>query len=238
MSFSQAQLLPQDLKPQKSHPRDVAPTDSRGAGSQELPSRAVSPGPASAGQTMTFVEKVWSINNAPRNPVNCVQHNINTILTDKAPELQWAQSSPKGVRTGPELHQAKLKEPRKYCRQFISSRWSIPGSLVERATRADWQTGLETLLLLLLSPCKLITRPSLWPGKARAAISFWKKKSPLSAEKSEITVSRLESKGYSFSFIHNYKRDTTFHSKWLNPSLWNHGASCALLVRRSITVIG
>lgn len=184
---------------------------------------------------MTFVEKVWSINNAPGNPVNCVQHNINTILTDKAPELQCAESSPKGVRTGSELHQAKLKEPRKYCRQFISSRWSIPGSLAESATHTDRQTGLETFLLLL-SPRKLITRPSLWPGKARAASSFWKEPSVSWEEQNNSELPGI--KRLLLYFFHNYKRDIAFHSKWLNPSLWNHGASCALLVRGSITITG
>lgn len=172
-------------------------TGSQWAESQELPRRLVSQEFTSAIQVMTFVEKVWSINNVPQNTntawhwlpcglllTACLGLSVNTLLPGRSkfiqrgrseprkpcstPHkpgyshwptwtlLQWAHSSPKGVKQV--LNCSKLNSK---SQENISAALWIPEKLTCLSRRKQsgqiGQTGLETFLSLLLSPRKLIT---------------------------------------------------------------------------------
>lgn len=152
---------------------------------------------ASAIQVMTFVDKVWSINNVAENTntawhwppcglllTACLALSVNSISTERSKfiqrewseprkpcsmprkpgysqwptwtQLQWAHSSPKGVKQALSCSELNSKS-----QENISVALWIPDKLtfLSRRKRGGQigQTGLETFLSLLLSPRKLIT---------------------------------------------------------------------------------
>lgn len=192
------QLLIQNLKPMKLPQYDAAliqaPSELKAKSSPEdwCPKEFTS-----AIQVMTFVDKVWSINNVPKNTntawhwppcglllTECLALSVNTLLPGRSKFIQrewseprkpcstphkpgysqwptwtliqWAHSSPKGVKQV--LNCSKLNSK---SQENISVALWVPEKLTCLSRRKQsgqiGQTGLETFLSLLLSPRKLIT---------------------------------------------------------------------------------